>query len=468
MSFSLKDLRKIYFCTGARNQALLSFFTEQEIDFEIDERIASFKSLGFNKLENHSSAVCTTSGTAVTECLSAMTEAFYSNTPFILISGDRPKKLHGTGSPQTISHEELTRGARRQYLELELKDLAALSISEIQFPLHINILVDDTVAHNKIWSQFSSLEEAITEINTFKNPLILLSHEQVSLRPLALKLKSLNVPFYAETLSGARDLSYPLTERDLLKQYNNDEFDSLIRIGHTPLSKVWRLLERKPLPVLSFDSRGLPGLSYGKVLKISAAQLAHDPQFLSVLSAFSKTRSYHDEKLSELLLKYPQSEISFFHHLVQKLDTDAAVYLGNSLVIRFFELVQSKCFQVFGNRGVNGIDGQLSTAIGLAHALKNPLTCILGDYTTFYDLSALRDLPLNFQLIIMNNKGGRIFDMLSLDKRIVMEHTKDFQSIASGLNLTYSNHISDFGKAQVLELTPNQNDTEAFLREWKV
>jgi len=96
-----------------------------------------------------------------------------------------------------------------------------------------------------------------------------------------------------------------------------------------------------------------------------------------------------------------------------------------------------------------------------------PVYCILGDVTTFYDLSSLREMPENLYLIIMNNKGGRIFDMLKLDKRIVLEHENDFENISKGLHLSYSKDLKDFGKVKVLELSPSREQSESFLREWR-
>lgn len=93
--------------------------------------------------------------------------------------------------------------------------------------------------------------------------------------------------------------------------------------------------------------------------------------------------------------------------------------------------------------------------------------CILGDITTMYDLTSLREMPENLKLIIINNKGGRIFDMLNLDKRIVLEHTNDFKDISQSFKLSYSNEIQDFNKVQILELSPDRGESEAFLREWQ-
>jgi 2-succinyl-5-enolpyruvyl-6-hydroxy-3-cyclohexene-1-carboxylate synthase len=168
----------------------------------------------------------------------------------------------------------------------------------------------------------------------------------------------------------------------------------------------------------------------------------------------------------ELIQKYADSEISHLKMLNDLIPEKSIVYLGNSLVIRFFELTQKKQFNIFGNRGVNGIDGQLASAIGLAMGTKEDVYCILGDVTAFYDLSSLREMPQNLKLIIINNKGGRIFDMLKLDKRIVLEHEHDFRDICQGLKLSYSNAIADLGKVKVLELFPDRSQSESFLREW--
>lgn len=136
-------------------------------------------------------------------------------------------------------------------------------------------------------------------------------------------------------------------------------------------------------------------------------------------------------------------------------------------MIRFFELIQRKSFNIFGNRGVNGIDGQLSSAIGIAEGLNAPLFCILGDITAKYDLSAFQDLPKNLKLIIINNKGGRIFEMLKLDPRIILSHEDNFSNISKAFNLSYSNKLSDLNSHQVIELFPNQDETREFIGEWE-
>lgn len=463
------NLEKIFFCTGARNHDLLQIFDQDKVHFEYDERMASFKALGLTKLAPNPVGICTTSGTAVSQCVSAMLEAYYSENPLVLISGDRPKKLHGTGSPQTIDHEALTRSCRRSYVEIDVSELATFSLEGLQFPIHINVLVDDTVPHNMEVIEHREIEGFKTFLSKVHKPLFVFSHENKSMRPLIEKFSKLGLLFYAETLSGGRDLSNLKTEKKLIELFEAGFFDSVIRVGHTPLSKIWRLLEKKPLPVFHFDSRNLPGLSFGEVLPMDSETLFNNAGWWSALEKLSPF-PIGDETvwtLEKLIEKYPASEVASFKRIQDKLNLNDLIYLGNSLVIRFFELTQTKALQVFGNRGVNGIDGQLASAIGLAMGTTKPVYCILGDVTTFYDLSSLREMPENLHLIIMNNKGGRIFDMLKLDKRIVLEHEHDFENICHGLKLSYSHSLSDFGNVKVLELSPDRIQSEAFLKEWR-
>lgn len=467
MSLTLSKLQKVYFCTGARNHELLAPLAASALDFEYDERMASFKALGFTKSSLAPVAVCTTSGTAVAECVPAMLEAYYSKMPLVLISGDRPKKLHGTGSPQTIDHEALTKSCRGSFYEMNLAEFLELKLDNPLYPVHINVLIDDTAPHD---------EKIIhhQEISCFKKffkdkeaPLFLFSHEEKSMLPFIEKFSQYRLPFYAESMSGGRHLSSIQSERQLIKLIEDKAFDSVIRIGFTPLSKVWRLLEKDPLPVLSFDSRGMSALSYGEVAPFSSRDLLHHHGWWSELEKISSFGLPPlTQNLSKLIAKYPHSEISHMQLLHESFQENDLVYLGNSLIIRFFELIHRKKLQVHGNRGVNGIDGQLATAIGLAQGSQKSVYCILGDVTTLYDLSSLREMPSNLKLIIMNNKGGRIFEMLKLDQRIVMEHDSNFKDIADGLKLTYSNNLSELSQVQILELFPDQTETKALLEEW--
>ncbi len=467
----LFDLDHVYFCTGARNNDLLNFFNHNKISYEVDERSGSFKALGKTKILGSPIAICTTSGTAVTECLSAMTEAFYSNLPFLLITGDRPKKMHGKASPQTIDHEIVTRGVRGSFIELNLEDLNQLDISLIDYPAHINVLIEKKnekplFSPKEYTSDWTGFDKFILEN---PSPLILLSHENTCMDLLGRSLKDLGIPFYGEILSGVHHESTFRFERDILKALSDKKITSVIRIGHTPLSKLWRNLEEYPYPQFSFDERGFTGLSHGSVMPINSNQLIKMDAFWTILkkSQELKIDQTHESFLIQLISKYPKSDPAVLSRLEEYIPENSLVYLGNSLIIRFFELVNKKKYQFFGNRGVNGIDGQLSTAIGIAVSTEKTVYCILGDLTTHYDLSAMKDIPHNLKLIIINNFGGRIFETMKLDSKLVLEHENNFSNIAAAFGKSYvKNDFSKLFEVNILEIETNPDATLAFLKEW--
>jgi len=268
--------------------------------------------------------------------------------------------------------------------------------------------------------------------------------------------------------SGAKDLSPIKTEKEVLRLFKESAFDGVIRIGHTPLSKLWRVLQKERLPVYSFDSRGLKGLSFGSVEKLSTKELLLNESFWKKLPRPWMT--VEDKSvvfLERLCEKYPQSEITWMKRVHDHLPTGAKVYLGNSLVIRYFELIQKKEFQIMANRGVNGIDGQLASAHGWSLSTTDNVYCILGDMTLSYDLSSLMNLPSNLKCIVMNNSGGRIFETLKLDDRLVMAHSKNFKNISHGFGLVYSHLLSDLEDVNVLELHPDLEESRSFLKEWR-
>ncbi|HXH29611.1 MAG TPA: thiamine pyrophosphate-binding protein [Bacteriovoracaceae bacterium] len=461
-------LEKIYFCTGARNHDLLKAFGNYCLEFEYDERMASFKALGLAKITAAPVAICTTSGTAVAECLPALLEAKYSGVPLVLITGDRPKKLHATGSPQTIDHQALTACARGSYFEVSLEELDSLELSGAVYPVHINVLVDDTTAHQLQIKSPATLQSFSLFLGQHEKPLFIFSHEEMSMRPFVEKFAQTGLPFYAEALSGGRHLSVIKSERDLIKLWDGGTFDCVVRVGHTPLSKIWRLLERRHLDAFHFDTRGLSGLSYGEVSTLSSRKLLTCEEFWAGIARIVPFTlpSPASANLQELQDKYPHSEVSMMKQVHDRITPDDVVYLGNSLIIRNFELVLDRPLTLYGSRGVNGIDGQLATAIGIAQGTSKRVYCILGDITTLYDLSSMREMPENLRLIIINNKGGRIFDLLKLDRRIVLEHQVSFGSISRGFGLKYSQDLADLEHVAVVELNPSLEESELFQKGW--
>jgi 2-succinyl-5-enolpyruvyl-6-hydroxy-3-cyclohexene-1-carboxylate synthase len=132
---SVRDLGTSDFCAcaGSRNSPLLAVLGDAHVFSFVDERSAAFFALGRTKLHGKPAAVVTTSGTAVAELMPAVVEAYYSASPLILITADRPARFRGSGAPQAIEQK----GIFGLY--------AALSLDRWprNTPLHLNIEFDE-------------------------------------------------------------------------------------------------------------------------------------------------------------------------------------------------------------------------------------------------------------------------------------------------------------------------------------
>jgi 2-succinyl-5-enolpyruvyl-6-hydroxy-3-cyclohexene-1-carboxylate synthase len=148
---------------------------------------------------------------------------------------------------------------------------------------------------------------------------------------------------------------------------------------------------------------------------------------------------------------------------------------GNSSIIRYVQLfddgLQRKCF---GNRGVSGIDGSLSSAAGIAFVSGKITLAILGDLGFIYDSNGLwnRKLPQNLRILVINNSGGGIFHILkgpsdqpAFKKFIEANHAVDLQKLSAAYGLDYyyaddenslgtqwDTFLTDSGRAAVFEV----------------
>jgi 2-succinyl-5-enolpyruvyl-6-hydroxy-3-cyclohexene-1-carboxylate synthase len=118
-------------CSGSRNAPLIAV-VDRAYSF-VDERSAAFFAVGRARRDDRPVAVITTSGTAAAELLPPAIEAYYSGTPIVLITADRPARYRGTGAPQSIEQESL------------FGIYAARSIESWnrRMPLHINVEFDE-------------------------------------------------------------------------------------------------------------------------------------------------------------------------------------------------------------------------------------------------------------------------------------------------------------------------------------
>jgi 2-succinyl-5-enolpyruvyl-6-hydroxy-3-cyclohexene-1-carboxylate synthase len=165
----------------------------------------------------------------------------------------------------------------------------------------------------------------------------------------------------------------------------------------------------------------------------------------------------------------PFSDLTVFSSLLKSIPDGTDVQMGNSSVVRYIQLFnQNKNLTYFGNRGVAGIDGSTSTAIGAAWKTKKPTLLISGDLSFHYDSNAFWNNYLSNELkvIVINNGGGGIFriidgskDTAHLEQFFETVHSsKSIKGIADLYNLNYFSAANNDELIQTLPLFFNQNN----------
>ena len=449
-------------------------------------------------------AVVTTSGTAVSECLSAAVEGTYSALPLVLITADRPKVYRGTGAPQAIEQVGIFSSYVEAVFDLDQTetnlDLAPLSWTR---PIQINVcfqepLLDGVIPKIEVPVTKKSGTTAgphdnrfVTELQQFTfsfRPLVILSAIPEQDQSVVLDfLKKLGAPVYAEALSqlrghpDLRDFEIRSGEKILSRLFQEKHCLGVLRIGGVPTVRLWRDLEDKlaSLPVFSVGSNHFTGLSRAVTHFEGLARLANvTPMKQAPLQSGLKQLDLKmSTRLAKLLLKYPSSEPGLVRALSPHLGRQN-LYLGNSLPIREWDLAadpEAQPARVTGNRGANGIDGQVSTFLGWSRpGAEN--WCLVGDLTALYDLggpwvtSQLQASTL--RIVVLNNGGGMIFQRMFGKDLFLNRHQLKFKAWAEFWGWNYSVHQevpAEFnqGDRQIIEIEVSEQQTLESWKEWE-
>ena len=487
-------------CAGARNSPLVSVLskcTNAKIYSFFEERSAAFFMLGRARALGLPTAVITTSGTAAAELLPAMVEAHYSGVPLVAVTADRPSRMRGTGAPQTIEQTNLFKNFAEIELDIE-NTKPKISDWSLLRPLHLNIRFDEPLLDKKAdsWSlphktktpspaaSFSYLKVS-QFLSRTKCPLVVvggLTTEEE--REAILKLlSSTGLPAYIEAQSGIRE-KYPhsLKSGDAFLSYalKNKLVDSILRIGSIPTSRVWRDLENPQarVPVLSLSHLQFSGLSESEHVPGEWWNWNLDCKLSSEQMQAAKDLLTLDEKFASQLNEYfsiKNSEPAWFKHLSEQIPASALVYLGNSLPIREWDLSADRTIPrvALANRGANGIDGQISTFLGLcAGEDVSEAWCIVGDLTAMYDLAApwiLKSLSKKkIRIVVVNNGGGMIFHRIFNDPLFENQHDISFDHWAKMWKFDYlkaedqKSSFANLSNHVVIEVVPSALATQEF------
>lgn len=496
-------VRQIVVCAGARNAPLVLSLLDPIVGVRIwnhfDERSAGFFALGLAKKKRKPTAVVTTSGTAAAELLPAAVEAYYSGIPLVLITADRPRRFRGSGAPQAIEQAGIFGNYVEACLDIDSPaDLfSAGSWSGVR-PIHLNPCFEESVkSQERLSSPFlgsgafperagdpfhieaASVAAVENFVRDFSGGLVILGEIDAADRPdVSDFLARLDAPVWAEASSGLREAPDLPVLRSGELVFRAWTPARVLRIGGVPSLRLWRdLEERSETSVLSITRTGFSGLA-------RRSETIEWPDFSRVRVSRSSMSTNSLPQLEPFFGEFPKSEPALIRRLSEKIPSAARIFLGNSLPIREWNLAasfDSPHPDCFSSRGANGIDGEISTFLGLSEGRAESWG-IFGDLTTLYDLNAPwiagQLAEGKRRIVVINNGGGRIFSWLPALKDLPEEaktitenrHQIHFEEWARTWKWGYRRigHTAEYDDSKkahaVIEVLPDPEQTDQF---WK-
>ncbi|MCS6894149.1 MAG: thiamine pyrophosphate-binding protein [Deltaproteobacteria bacterium] len=455
------DVEIAILCSGSRNKFLIQSLADELKTYEtFDERSAGFFSLGINKRSGClKSIVCVTSGTAVSELLPSVIEAYYTGVPMLVISTDLPSKYEGVFYPQKINQVNLFGSfASQLHLDLSNNQREITLIFDQSKPNNWNICfeeIDPTVNYESVRLELYKSEK---EINLPKQevvcdaPIAIVSQlddkwvSSVAEFITKWKIPTLVDPFnLVSTKLSLRPFS--ISEK-VASQMN---FKTILLFGKTPSFRLWRDFFRtskfRETKVLAFPQRCFEGIHerHDFVMHFSYDVL-QDLECRNVESIWPSFLSHGFNSFSEpsilkkLLESYPGH--TFF--------------VGNSSPAYSLHFLEHFDHEILGNRGCNGVDGLVSTFAGITLAQgEQPTIGVIGDLSFLYDIQGLWFLKkisdLSWKLFVLNNVGGRIFEYLGISEKVsdqakkilATEQTTNIENLVKAFDLDYLKLNSD-------------------------
>lgn len=466
-----KNIKNIVISPGSRNAPLTlgfnlnPYFKTYSI---VDERAAAFFALGIAQQIKFPVILVCTSGSALLNYYPAISEAYYSNIPLVILSADRPEKLLNIGDGQTINqknvfnknigYSENLNQNDNYFLNLfglrdnnQEKINKALNFSiEKQSPVHINIPFSEPLYEITNSLSVDSINKIprlnnqnVKKVSSFRNKwqnsikkIILIglsSPDLLSEKSIDLLAGDSSLLVLTENTSNVYHPSFCNKIDQLIAPLTNNELkefrpEILITIGGMIISKKIKAILRDNKPNehwhIGIHEANDTFFCLTKHFKTSPNNIISKlyENFNDNGSDFynkwdlviSKRKEKHKEYLSNLIY----CDFKVFDYVLNSIPSKSMLQVSNSSAIRYTQLFDlDSSINVFCNRGTSGIDGSTSTAVGAASVFKGNTVFITGDLSFFYDSNALWNnfIPSSFRVILINNKGGGIFKILTKD-----------------------------------------------------
>ena len=457
-------ITNIVLSPGSRNSPLIqSFATDKDFTCYsvVDERSAGFFTLGIIQATGKPAAVCCTSGTATLNIAPAVAEAYYQELPLLVISADRPLEWIGQMEGQTIHQTGLFGKMVLRSVQLPIvnnnKELwycnrlineAIISLDNgAKGPTHINIPLDEPLFNftseelpkTRVIKQ-STLNYNISEKDRYAERFQKHSKKMIVVGQLPPEnniselLKSIsrkhNVVVLSDHLSNITVDDNP--RYDLVIRTSSDKElkklapDLLITIGgHTVSKRIKHFL--RTFNVSEHWHISKSGDVVDTYQQLTDIIKSDNETFLSYINELSHSQveaQNEAESYKELwskkraLLTAPKAQYSDLYAvgiLLSSLPENVSLHFANSHSVYLSQLYDiPKSVRCFSNRGTNGIEGSVSTAVGYAASSEELTILLIGDLSFFYDMNGIwnRHISPNLRIMINNNGGGGIFDTL--------------------------------------------------------
>ncbi|GAB4276817.1 MAG: 2-succinyl-5-enolpyruvyl-6-hydroxy-3-cyclohexene-1-carboxylic-acid synthase [Candidatus Promineifilaceae bacterium] len=519
---------------GSRSTPLtLAFHAHPNIKVyrHLDERGAGFFALGMALAGDRPVALVCSSGTAVANFLPALVEAKMSHVPLLALTADRPHELRHSGANQTIDqvkiygdqvlwsvdmpipHADAPEVILRHVQTLAARAYAAAN-GLVKGPVHVNFPFrkplepvkrehsQSTISHSKFTIQHgrflptdTQLDQLAAILNRHERGLIVCGPRcpggEFAAAVIQLATHA-GCPILADPLSGVR--FHPRgAEKMIVGGYETflqgdpgwEEPEVILRFGAVPTSK-WlnAYLDRiRPAHRIHIRANGVwADDSHRTTWFLQADETAVLQSLLPLIiprpdSAWAKQVMAAETAVwrkVETALQDVYFDGAVIHDIVNALPDGSILFTGNSLAVRHldqFGRPSAKNIHVFGNRGASGIDGNISTALGIAAATGKPVTAVLGDITALHDLNGLQVASGKWQaasnkptslppatFILINNNGGGIFRRLPVSQHepaftdlFLTPHGLNFEHAAAMFGLAYMRVVNRAALAAALD-----------------
>lgn len=436
-----QGVRRFVLCPGSRSAPLAYALADAEaagvveLHVETDERVAGFVALG-SGLSGQVAAVVTTSGSAVANLHPAVEEARYAGVPLIVLAADRPHERRGVRASQTADHRGVLEGSVRFVAEIAADApalrgqvvRAARAATRQAGPVLINVAFREPLMPGGPWESVAEDcgragagdlgEGGVGEgLGAGRRTVVVAGPSSRSNPLYARELPDLGgVPILAEPTSELRGHPNAVAAHPLLLRTGlGERIERVVVLGHPTLTRDVSVLLSAG-EVYAVDE----AVGYTDVAGIAeVVELADVPGLVAGSPDLWLAEWQEASHCAEVAIEEALAEAGMSTPAIARSLTESPVptHLAASTIIREVNLYgRAPAGPLYANRGLAGIDGTMSTAIGTALATGQPTRVVVGDLAFIHDATSLvataRQAGPRLDVVVIDDHGGSLFSTL--------------------------------------------------------